>query len=94
VANDVKVQIAYADPTTEAIVTLDVADGCRVEEAVACSGVLDRIDAPRDALAYAVFGRRVDASAPLAAGDRVEITRPLLSDAKTARRERAAAKQK
>jgi putative ubiquitin-RnfH superfamily antitoxin RatB of RatAB toxin-antitoxin module len=85
----VRIQIAYADAAHEFLVTLDVAEGCRVEDAVAQSELLARIGAPRDTLGYAIFGRRVDASAMLSADDRVEITRPLRCDAKTARRERA-----
>ena len=81
--------MAYADAEHEAVVTLDVADGCSAYQAVVRSGLLTYIDAPHDELGYAVFGRRVDADAPLAPGDRVEITRPLARDAKAARRARA-----
>ena len=85
-----KVEVAYADSTTEALVTVDVAEGCSAADAVARSNVLQRVDIAPETLAYAVFGRRVDPSTPLAPGDRVEITRPLSCDAKAARRERAA----
>jgi putative ubiquitin-RnfH superfamily antitoxin RatB of RatAB toxin-antitoxin module len=85
-----KVQVAYADALSEALVTLDVDEGCDVEAAVARSNLLARIDLPRETLAYAIFGRRVDPSTVLAPGDRVEITRPMRCDAKAARRERAA----
>jgi uncharacterized protein len=85
----VKVLVAYADATTEAIVALDVPEDCDVESAVRRSGLLARIDAPREALGYAIFGRRVDPSAMLVGGDRIEITRPLVCDAKAARRRRA-----
>ena len=89
-----RVQVAYADATREALATLDVDEGCRVEEAVARSDLLARIDAPRESLAYAIFGRRVDPLTVLSTGDRVEITRPLRCDAKAVRRERAAANRK
>jgi len=88
-----KVQVAYADATREALVPLDVGEGCRVEEAVGQSNLLARIDAPRETLAYAIFGRRVDPSTVLSPGDRVEITRPLRCDARAARRERAAVRK-
>lgn len=85
-----KVQVAYADAASATLVTLDVDAGCNVEAAVARSNLLARIALPRETLAYAIFGRRVDPSTVLAPDDRVEITRPLRRDAKAARRERAA----
>ncbi|HEY3459991.1 MAG TPA: RnfH family protein [Casimicrobiaceae bacterium] len=88
-----KVQVAYADAASEALVTLDVDQGCRIEDAVTRSNLLAHIAAPHETLGYAIFGRRVDPTTVLTAGDRVEITRPLRCDAKDARRERAA-KQK
>ena len=89
-----RVQVAYADAVSEALATLDVDERCRVEEAVARSGLLARIGAPRESLAYAIFGRRADPWTVLSPGDRVEITRPLRCDAKAARRERAPASRK
>jgi putative ubiquitin-RnfH superfamily antitoxin RatB of RatAB toxin-antitoxin module len=85
-----RVEVAYADAAQEILVALDVEDGCRVDEAVRRSGVLARVAAPRATLAFAIFGRRVDPAASLAPDDRVEVTRPLVCDAKTARRLRAA----
>jgi len=69
---------------------LQVAPGTTVAEAVAQSGIVARFALHRDAIGYAIFGRRVAASAVLADGDRVEITRPLACDPKLARRRRAA----
>jgi putative ubiquitin-RnfH superfamily antitoxin RatB of RatAB toxin-antitoxin module len=88
----VKVQVAYADADGEAIVDLDVADACTARDAVTQSGVLRRIQVPLDDLGYAIFGQCVDADAPLAPGDRVEVTRPLARDAMAARRARAGQK--
>jgi putative ubiquitin-RnfH superfamily antitoxin RatB of RatAB toxin-antitoxin module len=89
-----RVQIAYVGPGTEVLLTLDVAPGATVGAAVAQSGIAERIDVSRGALGYAIFGRRVAASEPLADGDRIEITRPLAADPKLARRRRAAATRK
>ena len=85
-----QIEIAYADAESEILVALVVRDGCRVDEAVAQSNVLARLAAPGETLGYAIFGRRADASAPLAPGDRIEITRPLVCDAKSARSARGA----
>jgi uncharacterized protein len=84
-----RVQVAYVGPQGEALVTLDVAPDASVGEAVARSGIVARIDVPAADLAYAIFGRRVEAAARLAEDDRIEITRPLVCDPKLARRRRA-----
>jgi putative ubiquitin-RnfH superfamily antitoxin RatB of RatAB toxin-antitoxin module len=85
-----KVQVAYADALSEALVTLDVDEGCDVEAAVARSNLLARIDLPRETLASAFWVGRSYPSTLLAPGVRVDFTRPLRCDAKAARRERAA----
>ena len=85
-----RVQVAWVDATTEALVTLDLPDGARVDDAVANAGLGLERDVQSGALVCAIFGRRVERSARLSEGDRVEITRPLACDPKTARRRRAA----
>ena len=84
-----RVEIAYAGPGGEALIALDVAPGTTVEQSVEQSGVLTRVGVPRADLAYAVFGRRIEPTAAVSDGDRVEITRPLVCDPKAARRRRA-----
>lgn len=71
------------------LIEVHVDDGATVRDAVAASHILDRIGDDVAALGYAVFGKRTSADARLAEGDRVEITRPLVCDPKSARRRRA-----
>ena len=85
-----RVQVAWVDVTTEALVTLDLPEGASVDDAVAQSRLGLESDVAGGTLVCAVFGRRVERSARLREGDRVEITRPLVCDAKSARRRRAA----
>lgn len=85
-----RVQVAWVDATTEALVTLDLPEGASIDDAVAQSRLRLEADVASGALVCAIFGRRVERSAPLREGDRVEITRPLVCDAKSARRQRAA----
>ncbi len=68
---------------------VDLPAGATVADAVARSGLVARYGIDRAALGFAIFGRRVRADAPLADGDRVELTRPLVVDPKAARGERA-----
>ena len=84
-----KVEVACVSEGIEARVGVVLEPGACVADALARSGLLDRIAAPAATLAFAVFGRRVDANAPLADGDRVEITRPLRCDPRLARQRAA-----
>ncbi len=85
-----RVLVAYAAPGVEAIVPVTVADGATVADAVAASGLLRTSGIAPDRAGFAIFGQRADGAVPLREGDRVEITRPLVADAKAARRARAA----
>lgn len=87
----IDVEVAYAEPHDQAVVSLKVPAGTSATEAVRRSGLLDRfpgIDLRKNSLG--VFGVPVSPCAPLAPGDRVEIYRPLQVDPKEARRLRAA----
>jgi uncharacterized protein len=84
-----RVEVAYVGPGFEALVAVVLGDGARVADAVERSGLLARVPEPAGDLAFAIFGRRVDAGSPLADGDRVELARPLLCDPRLARRRAA-----
>ncbi|NUZ04955.1 RnfH family protein [Piscinibacter koreensis] len=66
-----------------------VAPGASVVDAIRASGVLERhpmIDLDRQRVG--IWGRACGPEAPVSAGDRVEIYRPLAADPKDARRAR------
>lgn len=79
-----KVEVLRAWPRRFERVEVVLAEGACVLEAVATAGWSD----DPDAVAYAVFGQRVEGNAVLRDGDRVELLRPLLADPKEARRQR------
>ena len=81
-----KVEVAYVGANFSACIALDLPCGARVADAVAASGFLSRDGLAERNVAYAVYGRLVAPSRPLADGDRVEITRPLVCDPATRRR--------
>lgn len=85
----ISVTVAYAAPGTEEIVRVAVADHATVGDAVTASGLRERLALPAT-IAFAIHGQAATAATPLADGDRVEITRPLVADAKAARHARAA----
>ena len=92
-ADTIRVEVAYALPHKQKILTVDVAEGTTLMDAVKASGVTNEF--PELDLAEAKFGIFGKASrAPekdlVRDGDRVEIYRPLIIDPKQARANRAA----
>ncbi len=86
-----RIAVAYAAPGAATLVTVDLPAGATAAEAVERSGLVGRLGLDTKTLRYAIFGQAVRADTPLADGDRVELTRPLLADPKAARLQRAAA---
>ena len=94
---EIDVEVAYAIPEQQRIITLRVAVGTTAREAVTTSGILEifpEIDI--DTQPMGIFskplngkGRPLPEEYVLQAGDRVEIYRPLQIDPKQARLERA-----
>lgn len=85
------VTVAYALPDQQAVVALELETGATAGAAVERSGLLQRFPAiSEQPLKLAIFGRIVPMGAALAAGDRVEILRPLPNDPKETRRKLAA----
>jgi hypothetical protein len=92
-ASNACVEIVYALPDTQDIVSVPYRPGLTAERAVQLSGFLDAYPAiNRQPLVLGVFGTRVPLDHPLAAGDRVEICRPLEKDPRERRRELAVKK--
>ncbi len=84
------VEVVYADGDRQIVVQLDVPQGTRVGRVLDLVGQDPRLcDVDLSALAVGVYGEVCGRERELAAGDRVEVYRELLMDAKTARRKRA-----
>lgn len=86
-----RVEVAYARPERQAIVPVEVHAGVTAIEAVRQSGIdkqFPEIDIENSKLG--IFGKKIKPDRELAAGDRVEIYRPLKADPKIVRRELAA----
>lgn len=85
------VEVAYAKPEKQMILTLKVAPGTTAEQAIIASGILQKF--PEIDLAankVGIFGKMVKPDTELREKDRVEIYRPLIADPKEVRRQRAA----
>lgn len=86
-AGEAAVEVVYALPRRQSIVRVPLEPGMTVLGAVERSGLLEAhpgID--REQLVLGVFGERVALDTPAAAGQRIEICRPLEIDPREARR--------
>ncbi|UYM14175.1 RnfH family protein [Endozoicomonas euniceicola] len=94
----IRVEVAYAKPCEQKILSIQVEEGTSLLEAVKQSGIqLFFPELDLDALKLGLFGKAVPKPAEQAArkGDRIEIYRALIADPKEVRKRRAAqAKQK
>lgn len=89
---ELRVDLVYAPaPGVIERVPLILPAGATVRDAVERSGILERHPDLRPSWerACSLFGRPVPPETPLAEGDRLELTRPLIADPKTVRRRRA-----
>jgi len=82
----VKIELVRAWPRRFEALTVELADGATVADALAAAGW----GADAEISGYAVFGVKAVADTPLRDGDRLELLRPLQLDPKEARRRRAA----
>lgn len=84
-----RLEVAYAKPQEQRILTVDMSEGASVAEAIRASGILERF--PEIDLATAtvgIFGKPRALNHLPRNGDRIEIYRPLAADPRAARRDR------
>ena len=90
VVETINVEVAYALPAEQLILSVNVNLGSTAAEAVTQSGILDKFaDIDLEKNKIGIFGKAVKQDVLLKAGDRVEIYRPLIADPKEVRRQRA-----
>ncbi len=91
----IAISVCLAMPDRAWLVQLDLVPGATVAEALAASGLEQRVgDLDLAHAAVGIFGKRVVRTRKLVAGDRVEIYRPLTYDPKDSRRRRAQHRQR
>lgn len=89
----IPIEVAYALPDEQLLLSLNVPEGTTVESAIEQSGILARFpEVDLNQNAVGIFGKVAKKSRVLESGDRVEIYRPLIADPKQMRRERAKSK--
>ena len=84
----INVEVVYALPERQVLLTLRVAPGTTVHEAIEQSGIALRFPGIDAGGRLGIFGRRVKRDVVLKDGDRIEIYRPLIADPKDSRRRR------
>lgn len=87
------VEVAYALPHKQKIISLTVSEGTTVRQAVMQSGIEEYFpELDVQACALGIFGKTVPKpdERVLSSGERVEIYRPLIADPKEVRKQRAA----
>lgn len=94
IQSQITVEVAYARPDKQMILTLRVDPGTSLIEAARRSGICDHFpEIDLESARMGVFGKLGKPEDPLVEGDRVEIYRPLIADPKAARRKKAAAEK-
>jgi putative ubiquitin-RnfH superfamily antitoxin RatB of RatAB toxin-antitoxin module len=91
----IKIEVAYAMPDKQCILTVEVVAETTIEMAIISSGILTRFPGIRlQTAGVGVFGKRRQLSDAVQDGDRIEIYRPLMIDPKDARRAKAVKQKK
>lgn len=91
----INIEVAYALPDEQVILSLEVESNCIVEDAIKRSGILDdypNIDLGTDKVG--IFGKMCKLNAGLRDKDRIEIYRKLIADPKESRRQKAEMERK
>lgn len=90
----IHVEVAYARPGEQIVLSLRLPEGARIGDAIRGSGILERCpEIELEAASIGIFGRLAPLETPLRDRDRVEIYRPLVAHARDARRRRVAEKR-
>ncbi|HEX2549273.1 MAG TPA: RnfH family protein [Gammaproteobacteria bacterium] len=87
---EIDIEVAFANPTQQRILSLKVPRGSTIEDAIHLSGILEifpEIDLTQHKVG--IFSQIKKLSDFLHPGDRIEIYRPLQIDPKEARKNRA-----
>jgi putative ubiquitin-RnfH superfamily antitoxin RatB of RatAB toxin-antitoxin module len=84
------IEVAYAKPDNQVIIEVSGIAHMTVQQAIEASGILQQFpEIDLTVNKVGIFGKLTQLDKELAAGDRVEIYRPLIADPKEARRQRA-----
>jgi len=90
VADNITVEVVFALPQRQVLVTVNLEQGASVADALQASGIYDKFgDVDFSGMQTGIWGRLAGREELLADRDRVEVYRPLDRDPREARRELA-----
>jgi uncharacterized protein len=90
IAEQIRVEVAYARADQQLILELEVDHSARVEQAISASGILQHFpEIDLKVNKVGIFGKLTKLDQPLREQDRIEIYRPLVADPKSIRKKRA-----
>lgn len=90
----IKIELIYALPDEQTLLTIEVKEGTTIEEAIHQSGILQKY--PEISLSetkVGIFSKVTPLTEKLRDRDRIEIYRPLIADPKEMRRKKAQSKK-
>lgn len=86
----IQIEVIYALADEQQLITIKVNQGTTLKQAIEQSGILQKYpQIDLNVNKVGIFSRITDLNAILNDGDRIEIYRPLIMDAKAARKKRA-----
>ena len=89
-AENITVEVAYALPERQSLLTVSVSKSATVQQIIEQSGILQQFaDIDLTQQKVGIWSRPVKLTDTVKAGDRIEIYRPLIADPKDLRRRRA-----
>jgi putative ubiquitin-RnfH superfamily antitoxin RatB of RatAB toxin-antitoxin module len=89
-AKNIVVEVVYALPKEQTLLSFNATEGINVQEAILQSGMLAHYTAlDIETITVGIFGKRTTLKKVLRDKDRVEIYRPLIADPKEVRKRRA-----
>lgn len=86
----ISIEVVYALPDRQSLLSLEVGETCQVQQAIEQSGILHKYpDIDLEKNSVGIWNRVCKLSDSLREGDRIEIYRPLIADPKEVRKRRA-----
>ncbi len=86
----IRIEVAYATPDRQVLLSLSVPQGTTVAEGIELSAIRDKFSGINmDLTSVGIFSQKVSLDKILQEGDRIEIYRPLRADPRETRRQRA-----
>ena len=92
--DSITIELIYALPNEQTLLTISVKEGTTIEEAIYQSGILEKYpEISLSEMKVGIFSKVTPLSEKLRDRDRIEIYRPLIADPKEMRRKKAQSKK-